>query len=207
MVKSYKTHSLLSGVKFSCINALKANKIKLLVSFALILIAFSAGIFVAVKSNNNYSLGRLQEINLENFYNGVAASSGAFLGRSLSLCVNVVLLVVFSLSPFMFPLACVLFAYRGYLLGLNFTLIFVFYGMGSIFSAVIIILPCQLLTIFVLVAFYCVLQRMNANCKRYGGAECNRALFVALMIVILLLLNLLETILLCLFSGRVILVI
>lgn len=207
MVKSYKTHSFIDGLKFSCGNALKANKVKLIITFALILVAICTGVFIAVRSSNNYSLCNLREISLENFYTGFAASASAFGARCFSLCVNVVILTCLSFSPFLFPLAQVLFIYRGYLFGLNFALIFIFYGIGSMFTAVIIILPCQLFTIFALVVFYIILDRLNCNCKKYGGTECNRILYVLIGLLILILINLVETLLLCVLNGKVILVI
>ena len=123
MVKSYKTHSFVDGLRFSCVNAIKANKVKIFVTFVFVLIAIFTGVFIAVKANNAYELCNLREINLDGFYSGFAASSSAFFARSFSLVVNVLLLSVLTLSPFLFPLACVLFVYRGYLFGLNFALI------------------------------------------------------------------------------------
>ncbi len=160
-----------------------------------------------MRCNINYTLYNLKEICLDDFYSGFAASASAFGARCISLTVNVVVLTCISFSPFLFPLAQVLFVYRAYLFGLNFALIFIFYGIGSIFTAVIIILPCQLLSIFVLVVFYIVLDKINCNCKKFGGTDCNRVLFIVIAFILLILINLIETLLLCLLSGRVILVI
>lgn len=207
MVKSLKANVFFGNLKFSCLNAIRTNKIKFLIVLFLVMVAIATGVFVAIKSNNNCTLYNLQEIDLENFYSGVTASSSAFLSRSLSLLVNVAILSILAFSPYLFPLACTLFVFRAYLLGLNFALIFVFYGIGSIFTAVIIILPCQLLMLFGLVLFYIVLQKMNSNCRCYGSCEVNRLAFVLLGFVLLILINFVETLLLCLLSGKVILVI
>ncbi len=207
MVKSLKTSSLFDGLKYSCAGAVRGNKWKLIIITAFILLGIGVGIFVAVKYNSNCELYQLREINLQDFYSGFTASSSAFLSRSLSLLVNVILVVLLSFSPFLFPFACALFVFRAYLFGLNFTLIFVFYGIGSLFTAVIIILPCQLLTLFVMVIFYLLLCQLNHNCKRFGGAGVNRFVFILVGFISLIFLNLVETILLCLLSGRVILVI
>ena len=207
MVKSFRAKGIANELKFSCGNAVRANKVKFFTIVALALAAIAIGVVVAVKSHNNFDLCRLREINLDDFYAGVAASSSAFLSRCLSLLVNVVLICLLSLSPYLFPLACALFVFRAYLFGLNFALIFVFYGIGSLFTAVVIILPCQLLTLFALVMFYLILERMNFGCKKYGGAEVNRFAIVLCALVVLLVLNLVETMLLFILSGKVILVI
>ncbi len=207
MVKSYKAHSFVEGVRFSCVNAIKENKAKLLITLILVLIAIFTGVFIAVKSNNSCTLVYLKEININDFYGGFVASSSAFFARSLSLVVNVVLLTVLSFSVYLFPLAEVLFVYRGYLFGLNFTLIFIFYGFGAIITNIIIILPLQLITLFVLMMYYIIFQKINCNCRKFGGTDCNRFLFFLCGLVILILLNLVETLLLCILNGTVILVI
>lgn len=207
MVKSYKAHSFFNGLRFSCGNAIKENKVKIFVSLALVLVAIFTGVFIAIKCHRTYELGRLREISLNDFYMGIAASSSAFFSRSISLVVNVLILTGLSFSPFLLPLAQVLFVYRGYLFGLNFALVFIFYGIGGAITGIIVILPCQIATLFVLIMFFVIFQKINRNCRRFGGAECNRFLFVVLGIVLLLLLNLIETILLCVLSGKVIMVI
>ncbi len=196
----------MNGLRFSCVNALKANRVKIVVTAILILIAISTGVFVAIKSKGS-DLCNLQEISLSDFYSGFVASASAFGARCFSLVVNVLILVALSFSPYLFPLSILLFVYRAYLFGLNFALIFIFYGIGSAFTAVVIILPCQLLMIFVLLMFYLILERMNCNCKKFGGSDCNRLMFILMSFLLLLLINLAETILLLLLSGRVILVI
>ena len=207
MIKSYKTHSFLSGLKFTCSNVIKENKGKLLLTFLLVGSSIVIGIVLGVRRNNCYNIGILQEINLENFYSGFAASSSAFASRCLSLVVNIVILTSISFTPFLFPLAQVLFCFRGYLFGLNITLVFIFYGIGSMVTAIVVIIPCQIISLIVLVGFYLIFTKINSNCKRYGCCECNRVVFVLMGVLILFLINLIETLLLVLLNGNIILVI
>ncbi len=207
MIKSYKAHNFFYGLKFSCISAIKANKVKIIITLICALVAIFTGVFIAIKSHNSCNLSNLQEISLDDFYSGVAASASAFGSRCLSLFVNVLILVALSFSPYLYPLSILLFTYRAYLFGLNFALIFVFYGLGSIFTAVIIILPCQLITLFAMIIFYLVLERINSNCRKFGNTDCNRIFYILAGFLVLILINLAETILLCLLNGRVIMVI
>lgn len=207
MVKSYKTHSFINGLRFSCVNTLKENRVKLIISFILVFTAICTGVFIAIKSKNAYELGMLQEIDLDDFYLGVAASSSAFFSRTISLLVNVTILSALSFSVYLFPLAEILFIYRGYLFGLNFALVFIFYGIGGAITGIIVILPCQLLTLFVLIMFYFIFQKINRNCKKFGYTECNRFLYVLIAILLLIAINLVETFLLFILNGKVILVI
>ena len=203
----YKSHSFINGLRFSCVKAMKENRIKFIITLVLVLIAISAGVFVAIKNTANSSLSSLQEISLDDFASGFVGSSSAFFSRTLSLTINVLILFGVSFVPFLFPLAEVLIVYRSYLFGLNFALIFLLYGLGGSLTAIVVILPCQLLTLFILIMFYLVLSKINGNCKRYGGTDCNRFLFLLFGLLLLIIVNLVETILLYLLNGQVILVI
>ncbi len=207
MIKSYKAHSFFGGLKFTCSNVIRENKGKLLLTLLLVLVSIFVGVFLGIRNNNCYNLGSLQEIKLGNFYGGVVASSSAFMSRCISLSVNIVILTALSFSPYCFPLAQLLFCFRGYLFGLNVTLIFIFYGIGSMVTAVIVVIPCQLLCLVFLVGYYLVLTKINCNSKRFGCAECNRVVFILCGLVLLLLVNLIETLLLVVLNGNVILVI
>ena len=154
---TYKSHSFINGLRFSCVKAMKENRIKFIITLVLVLIAISAGVFVAIKNTANSSLSSLQEISLDDFASGFVGSSSAFFSRTLSLTINVLILFGVSFVPFLFPLAEVLIVYRSYLFGLNFALIFLLYGLGGSLTAIVVILPCQLLTLFILIMFYLVL--------------------------------------------------
>lgn len=206
-MKNYKAYSFSNGIRFSISKSVSENLGKILLTVALILIAIFTGVFVAIKTNSSFGLGQLQEINLTDFYTGFIASSSAFTSRFFSLLLNLLLLLAFSFSNFTIFLAEILYIYRGYLFGLNFTLIFIFYGVGSIISAVFIILPCQLLTFAFLILFYFSLLKINLSKQKYGVCETNRFLFVCLGILAIFLINLTETLLLIILNGRVILVI
>ena len=207
MIKSYKTHSFINGLRFSCSRTLRENKMRFFVILFIVLITISAGVFVAIKNSSNSTLYSLQEISLDDFKSGFVGSSSAFFSRTISLLINVIILFGISFVPALFPLAALLLAYRGYLFGLNLTLIFILYGLGGCLTAVVVILPCQLLTLFALIMFYLILSKINSNCKRFGGTDCNRFLFLLLGFLILILINLVETLLLYLLNGQVILVI
>ncbi len=207
MIKSYKAHSFFGGVRFTCSNIIKENKGKLFFTLLITLVSIFVGVFLGIKNNNCYNLGSLQEINLGNFYGGVVASSSAFMSRCVSLCVNVVILTAISFTPFLFPLAQALFCFRGYLFGLNVTLVFIFYGIGSMITAVVVIIPCQIITLLILVGYYLILTKINSNCKRFGCCECNRVVFVLVGLAFCLIVNVIETLLLVMLRGTVILVI
>ncbi len=207
MAKSYKMQTFKNGLKYSCISAVKANKIKLIATFVLVFIAIITGILVAIKAKNSYALGRLQDIDINNFYNGFVLSSSAFFLRCFSLFLNLAILTALAFAPKLFFLSEILFVYRAYLFGLNFSLIIIFYGFGAIFTAFVVVLPLQLLTLFAMIMYSIVLMKININARCYGTCECNKAVFITLAFVAFFLLNLAETLLLISLNGKVIMVI
>ncbi len=196
-----------NGLKFSCQNAIRENKIKLIVCLVLVLASICAGVVVAVKAKNAYELGRLQDINLQSFYDGFALSSSAFFLRCFSLFLNLAILTALAFAPKLSFLAYILFGYRAYLFGLNFSLIIIFYGIGSIFTAVVIVLPCQMVTLLFLILYFLILTCINQNAKKYGYCETNKFVFILAGFLILIALNLIETLLLIFLNGKVIMVI
>ena len=206
MIKSYKTRSFFSGLAFSIETGLKKNKWKLIFTFLLMILGIVGGIVVATKTNAYNSFKAIQEIDINGFEKGVVASSSAFLSRTFSLLFNVLLLTLCSFTIFTVPLAELLLIYRSYLFGLNFALIFVFYGFGSLLTAIVVILPCQIITLIILAVFYFLLFDQNIACKKYGTGDFNRVMLVLLCFLVLFLLNGIETILLILLNGKVILV-
>ena len=206
MIKSYKIRSFLSGLSFSVETGLKKNKWKLIFTFILMILGIVGGVVVATKTNVYDSFKAIQEIDVSGFEKGVVASASAFLSRSFSLLFNVLLLTVCSFTIFTMPLAQLLLVYRSYLFGLNFALFFVFYGFGSALTAIVVILPCQIITLVVMAIFYFLLLNQNIVCKKYGTGDFNRVLFVLLGFLLLFLINILETVLLLLLNGKVILV-
>lgn len=207
MVKSCRKQKFVNGLQFSFQTALKENKIKIIFSCLIVVASIIFGVVVAVKTNMYDSFKSLQELDVKGFESGFVASSSAFLSRCFSLLFNLILLTLCSFSIFTIPFAEVLLAYRSYLFGLNFALIFVFYGLGSMITAIVVILPCQIVTTFVLIMFFVLFSKLNSNCNKFGSAECNRFVFFLIGFLILFLLNLTETILLVLLNGKVILVI
>ncbi len=207
MLKSYKSHSFINGLRFSIARTVKESRGKFLLTLTLSLIAIFVGIFVAIKYSNSESLSRLQEISIDGYLSGFSGSSSAFFSRTLSLAINVLILFGVSFVPLLFPIAEILIVYRAYLFGLNFSLIFILYGLGGSLTAIVVILPCQLLTLFALILFYLIASKINGNIKHYGKAECNRFLYLLLGFLLLVLINLAETLLLFLLNGTVIMVI
>ena len=190
---------------FLC-ESLKENKIKTILIFSFSLLFFLVGIIIAVNTG---------AYNPDNIF-GYALKDGSFkiitssfFSRMLSLILISAILFVLSLCKFLFPIGVLLIGYRAYLLGLNICFMIILYGLSGAILAFFIILPCHLLAIFVLSCFYISSLKTKKDFCNFGGYRYPKQklfLFTTFFISILMI-CILESILLVIFSANVILVI
>lgn len=206
MRKTYKGQSFFSEAKYSISDCFKQNKLKILISVAVLLISLLTGIIIAIKYYDASSVC-LSNYGLADFSGGIISSS--FFSRFFSMLLIMLLLFACCFTTWTFPLAILILAYRTYLLGLNLTLMFILYGIPGMLIAAIIALPCQILIIFILLVYYILLFNNSCSCKHYGGCGGMNSKLKIMLIVLLLLFvcNLFESLLLVIFNVNVILVI
>ena len=126
----------------------------------------------------------------------------------LSHIVVIAVISLGSLSIFLLPISYLLFIYRGYLIGFNCTLLIVLFGFSGMFTSIVIIIPCQIALTFLFIVYFCLMIDRAIQRKRFG--YCEKPKFLKLffvMLIILILLNLIETLLLILLNARTILII
>ena len=186
------------------IELLKQCKLKTIILSSFVLVAFLTGIIVAIKTNANYdTLSSLGVISI-----GKGGFNSSFFARLLSMLFIMLICFGCSFCKYLFPLAVLFLSYRGYLLGINITLIIVLNGIGGIITAVLIALPCQLVALAVLGLFYILFSKSHDDNCRFGKVYVKNQQIRILCLSFLLLLAIcaLQSILLAIFSPKVILV-
>ena len=187
---------------------LKVNKYRLILLGFFILVGLLTGIFTAIKYCDGYDAINFNDYLLTQFSKGKIGTFDLFLERLLSYSCFCLILLVCSLAGFLFPVGLFVIVFRTYLLGLNITLIILMYGFGGIFNAVIIIFPLQLSIILLASIFFCIVRNRCINKKKFGKIYGINSFYTFLIfILILTIINLIETLLLILFSAQLILVI
>lgn len=188
-----------------CFELLKENKIKTIITAILLIIAILTGIIVASKTHSYYEIG-------EN-YGVVDVTSGGltttFFARLFSMLLIGAIVFGCSFIKYLYPLAMIFLCYRAYLLGLNLTLMLVLYGFAGVVVSIIIVLPCQLIALLALTIFYLLNSQTVKDFKCFGYSKIpnQRAKILIFTIILLFAICLLESILLWLFSAKIILVI
>ncbi len=184
----------------------KASKIKTLSLLVVITIALITGIIVAIRTHDNY--------NISNNFGVVDISSNevnssTFFTRLLSMLLVFVVLLGSSYNNYTFIIGIIFIGYRAYLLGLNICLMIVFYGFSGVIVSVVVAFPCQLLTLLVLATFFITMSKTFCDYRSFGGCKIPRqkTKIILTALVCLLLLCIIESILLALFSAKIILVI
>ena len=105
----------LNDIKNFACDMLKECKLKVIILSAIIIITFLTGIIIAAKTHSSYE--NLDSYGIVDVRTGTLTTS--FFSRLFSMLFVALIMFLCSFSPYLFPLAVILIAYRAYLLGLN----------------------------------------------------------------------------------------
>ena len=205
MTNKHKNRLFANATSF-VIDTIKQCKIKSIIITSLVVIALITGIIVGARTHNNYTISNNFGV-VDISDNGVMSST--FFTRLLSMIVVFLILLASSYNNYTFVIGIIFLGYRAYLLGLNICLMVTIYGFSGIVVSVIVAFPCQLLTLLVLSAFFIMMSKTFCDYRSFGGCSTpkQKSKIILTTLCVLLLLCLLETLLLALFSAKVILVI
>ena len=185
---------------------IKECKIRTIIITSLLLITLLTGIIVGIRTHNSYNISNNFGV-VDISENGV--SSSTFFTRLLSMLLVFLILFGSSYNKYTWAIGFIFLGYRSYLLGLNITLMIIFYGFSGVVVSVIVALPCQLLTLIVLSVFFIMMSKTFCDYRNFGGCRIpkQKTKILVTTLILLLLICILESILLSLFSAKVILVI
>ncbi len=197
-----KSQAIFSRVKLSFKESLCSCKGRIILIGIITLLCFIAGIVIFCSSKTNF---------LSNEYilsiSGIKTGLGAFFSRSFSIIVVFGVCYICSLRAFTMPIGVLVLSFRGYLLGFNICGLCSNFGMSGLLQTIFIVLPCQILLLAVMVMFLSLISKANSNCKKFGSKSESRGKMFLIFLLICLIINVVETVLLSLFSSNIILVI
>ncbi len=205
-MQTYSRINKISNVRYGVIGFFRQNKIKIFVLLFLTILGIFTGVFTALKSG--VSLYNFQDCNLSIYADASIFSFDIFFTRMLSHVCVLVVISFSSLSVFLLPISYLLFIYRAYLIGLNCSLLIILFGFSGIFTSIVIIIPCQIAITFVFIVYFCIMINRAVQKRHFGYCEKPKFLkifFITLLILVIL--NLIETLLLILLNAKTILVI
>lgn len=207
-MKSNRLSKGIYSAKYTFYEFFAQNKVKIIICSICCLIGLLTGIFTGVKIFNLDDTDIFESFNLTYQLSDLENFASNFFGRLLSYELVLLLLFVFALHPALYIFGWCLIAYRAFLVSINCVMIILCFSFNGIIKALLIILPCQLLMLIVLIAFFCFMCRqIKVNrflkCKKFT----NILIPFALASLVLSVINLLETLLLFIFRSNVILVI
>ncbi len=204
MSKSYKKQTFFSELKYFLLDCLSASKMKLIISSFILFVSLVLGIILAVKYNSSASINILHDYGIVDFVGSGITTS--FFSRLLSIILVMLLLFGCSFTPFLTPLAILILAFRSYLLGFNFCLMLITYGVSGIIISIFVILPCQILLVLLLTFYFYSLNKCSCDRRCYGGGG-ERFKIILIFLLVMAIVCLLETLLLLIFNANVIIVI
>ena len=196
-----------SNFKYQIVEGFQNNKKCCFILFVVALIGILTGVFTAINYCNGETLINFNDFSLCKYLSGELGTLELFFSRFFSYAIILTIVLITSFSVFVVPINFFLLAYRGYLLSLNVSIMIILYGIGGIMTGLFIILPCQLLSLVLIAVFMCISNEKAFTKKKYG--VCKEKILGKLLIILILLtlINIIETFLLYIFSSKVILVI
>lgn len=195
-----KKRNIFDFKEFFC-QTCKRYKFRLLIVLIASLIAMLTGVILAIKTKSvdYFSLwGKGQN----------RISQTSFWLRLLSMLVVFFMVVIGSLNVYLMPIGILFIAYRCFLMGGNITLLIILNGISGIVIGLMVIVPCQLISLTIFILAFLFLSEARGYKRKYE-CERQRHYFIFLMLIGILsivVLCLLESLLICLFSPKVIFV-
>ena len=205
MTNKHKNRLFADATNF-IFDTVKQCKIKTIIILTVTIIALITGIIVGGRVQNNYNtINNFGVVDISE--NGVVAST--FFTRLLSIMVVFLILLASSFNNYTFVIGIIFLGYRAYLLGLTICIMVVVYGFSGIVVSIIVAFPCQLIILAILGLFFILMSKTFCDYRAFGGCKIpkQKTKVVLTTLCLLLLFCLVETILLALFSAKVILVI
>lgn len=184
---------------------LKESKIKAVIVSVVVLIALLTGIIVAARTHTAFA--SIDNYGIIDVKTGTLTTT--FFTRFFSMLFIGLILLGCSFSVYLFPIGVIFIAYRAYLLGLNICLMIVHYGFSGVIVTIIVAFPCQLITLALMCLFFILMSKTIKDFKCFGGCRVpkQRMKIIICGLLCLLIICIFESLLLLLFSAKVILVI
>lgn len=191
--------------KYNFIDSFKANKKTTFFLIIFLLLGILTGIFTAIRYAKGASLIAFNDFSLSQYLAGDLGTFGLFFNRLFSNTIVTIIICICSSTIFLIPINLIVLTYRAYLVSLNCSLIIIINGFSGIISCLLIILPCQLISLLIITIF-CSYSFKRAVLKKKYGSSCKIWDKFLLTFFLLLITNGIETLLLYLFSSKIILV-
>ncbi|MBQ3494935.1 MAG: hypothetical protein IJA69_05915 [Clostridia bacterium] len=197
-----------SSLKYSFIDFLRGNRLKIYICSFFLLLGLLTGIFTAIK-NSSVDVGDfIDAFGLSDSIGEIEKFSENFFGRLFSCELVAVLLLLFSQLKALNVFGYCMVAYRAFLVAINCVVLIFIYSFGGILKSLLIIFPCQLLMLVILAVYFCFSCHNSFERRCYGDRGLKKVVMPFVWVsVALCLVNLVETMLLFLFKSSVILVI
>lgn len=173
----------------------------------LLVVSLLTGIFTAIKLYNIDNSIELDDYSMNALIDGSVYSFGYFMLRLLSCAILVGLLYIFSLNSFVSTFGVLLLMYRAFLITLNCVLVVIKLGVGGTITALLIILPCQLICSILLTLIFITLINIARERKKCGISNSEYMKLFTILSILLFVIDIVEIVLLLIFKPTTILII
>ena len=204
-MKTFSRRGRFGNLKYNILDSFKSNRKTTFFLIIFLLLGLLTGIFTAIRYAKGASLISFNDFSLSQYLSGDLGTSDLFFNRLFSNTLVISIICVCSNSVFLLPINLIILTYRSYLVALNCSLIIIVNGFSGVICCLLIILPCQLISLLIITIFASYSFKRAVLKKKYGSS-CKIWDKYLIAFFCLLVVNGLETLLLYLFSSQIILV-
>lgn len=160
-------------IKNTLSNFLKVYKVFLIVLALVLLLGVVTGIFTASKYSGSLEMEHIPDSNFVSFICGDKGSLGLFFTYFVNYCILFVIVIFVCTTPLFNVLIYLCFLVLGYRLGFLISALITLFSFAGIINVVIIILPFELLLMFVFMLLCSIVIHRNKIRKKFGCINSN----------------------------------
>ena len=201
-MKSYAILCKLSNIKYALVANFKRNRFIYFLSLFLSILGLITGIFVAIKCG--VTLSTLTNYHICLYSSSELVTFSYFFIRLLSYTCFLLILAVCSLTVYLVPVGLILITYRAYLVGFNCFLLIMLFGVSGAITSILIIFPIQIIITVLFIIYFTLMINRAEQKRKFGCFNMSFLKMFMIFFMILILLNLIETILLIVLNASVI---
>ena len=204
---NYNKEASLTNIKYNILSFFSQNKTILFLIASFIVLSLLTGLFTGIKLYNISGTINPGDYSFVTIVSGDIYSVSIFIKRFLSTILVIGLCIIFSINRWLSIFGFLLICYRAFLLALNCTFIIIYLGIGGAINSVLIIFPCQIISLLIISIMFVISLRafkLKAMCGKLNG---NYFKWLMLSIILAFTTNIIEALLLLTFKSTTLLII
>lgn len=179
------------------------NRYLLLFLAFIFLVAIITGIFTGIKGADNISISNINDKTLLKFFKRDVGPVSFFITRLIQHLFYIAFIFICGKTKFCSLISCIFIAFMSYSLGLNSAVFMILFGLGGTVNAIIVIIPIKTCVLFIYILMISISIKNSCIIKKYGSCYFDNSSIIKWLwfLLVLIIITIIETILINMFSS------